>query len=280
MAGLTRLFGMALVMTSFLTGCASIKMASQAEDAKAKSFAADPNQANLYIYRNEFMGAAIKMPVEIDGKEIGKTGSKTYFAVKVAPGKHTLVSKAENDFVLDLSAEAGKNYFIWQEVKMGLLMARTKLQVVDEATGKAGVNESQLIDTSIIETKPSTAPKQNPSGSVSSVSEEPSKSPSATLVPTKEERHSTHESPTKGASTETTSTHLTDGPIKVERVPFEIGVSSVTVERIAKKNSCESKKGAGLLYKKGPLEVYRVNCEDGRELKARCELRQCEIFNP
>ncbi|MBC3872968.1 hypothetical protein [Undibacterium flavidum] len=68
--------------------------------------------------------------------------------------------------------------------------------------------------------------------------------------------------------------------IKIERVPFELGVSSVTVERIAKQNSCQSQKGAGLLYKKGPIEVYRVECEDGQEIKARCEMRQCEIFKP
>jgi hypothetical protein len=69
-------------------------------------------------------------------------------------------------------------------------------------------------------------------------------------------------------------------PVKIEKVPFEIGVSSATVERIAKQNSCESTKGAGLLYKKGPVEVYRVDCKDGREIKARCELRQCNIFTP
>ncbi|WP_395006761.1 hypothetical protein [Undibacterium sp.] len=67
---------------------------------------------------------------------------------------------------------------------------------------------------------------------------------------------------------------------KIERVPFELGISSVTVERMAKKSNCQSTKGAGLLHKKGPVEVYRVLCEDGREIKARCEMRQCEVFNP
>ncbi len=66
----------------------------------------------------------------------------------------------------------------------------------------------------------------------------------------------------------------------IERVPFELGVSSVTVERMAKQNNCQSAKGAGLLHKKGPIEVYRVMCKDGREIKARCEMRQCEVFNP
>lgn len=41
--------------------------------------------------------------------------------------------------------QAGKNYFVWQEVKMGLWMARSALQTVDEATGRKGVAECKRI---------------------------------------------------------------------------------------------------------------------------------------
>jgi hypothetical protein len=40
-----------------------------------------------------------------------------------------------------MDAEAGKTYYIWQEVKMGLWMARSLLQEVDEETGRKGVSE-------------------------------------------------------------------------------------------------------------------------------------------
>ena len=40
---------------------------------------------------------------------------------------------------------AGKNYYVWQEVKMGLLMARSKLSQVSEEEGKQGVMESKLV---------------------------------------------------------------------------------------------------------------------------------------
>jgi len=69
-----------------------------------------------------------------------------------------------------------------------------------------------------------------------------------------------------------------DESVQIEKVPFVQGVSSVTVEKIAAKNSCIGKYGAGLLTDKGPLEIYRINCEDGRTLLARCELRQCKIM--
>lgn len=64
-------------------------------------------------------------------------------------------------------------------------------------------------------------------------------------------------------------------PAKIERVPFRLGVSSVTVERMAKQNQCESKTGAGLLARNGPIEVYRVDCDGGKVYMARCEMRQC-----
>jgi len=65
----------------------------------------------------------------------------------VQPGTHKLTSKAENTSELTVDAVAGKLYYVWQEVKMGVMSARSKLQLVDEPTGKAGVQESKLAAT-------------------------------------------------------------------------------------------------------------------------------------
>ncbi len=62
-----------------------------------------------------------------------------------APGSHTITSKSENDATLTLSIEAGKYYFVWQEVKMDLLMARSKLSQVSGDAGKQGVMEGKLV---------------------------------------------------------------------------------------------------------------------------------------
>ena len=155
-----------------LSGCASVPMASIERDNQAKTFAVKPGLSNIYVYRNESFGAAIKMDVELDGKLIGQTVAKSYFALEVSHGKHTLISKAENDSVLDVNAEGGKNNFVWQEVKFGLIIARNKLQIVDEATGKAGIAESKLIESiqtnatpqQALETAPAPAPANTVSG--------------------------------------------------------------------------------------------------------------------
>lgn len=68
------------------------------------------------------------------------------------------------------------------------------------------------------------------------------------------------------------------GTVEVQKVPFQIGVSSVTVERMARKAGCETQTGAGLVTTEGPVEVYRVQCEDGTRYLAQCVLRQCSAM--
>ncbi|MBD0705828.1 DUF2846 domain-containing protein [Pseudomonas sp. PSB1] len=134
-----------LAVAALTTGCASVKMADDTQDAQAKTFQTVPDKANIYLYRNESMGAGVKMPVTLNGKAVGQTVAKSYLMLSVPTGQQTLVSSAENDSELKLSTEAGKNYFVWQEVKVGFIKARNNLQVVDEKTGRAGVAESKLI---------------------------------------------------------------------------------------------------------------------------------------
>lgn len=129
-----------------LTGCASVPMATPEQDAAAKSFTVKADKANLYIYRNESFGGAVKMPVLVDGKMVGDTMKMSYIKYEVAPGAHTIISKAENDAELKVDAAAGKNYFVWQEVKMGVWSARSALSLVDAEKGQAGVKECKLID--------------------------------------------------------------------------------------------------------------------------------------
>lgn len=137
-------FLIGLTAISSLAGCASVPMALPEQDARAKSFSVKPGKANIYVYRNESMGAAVKMPVTLNGKPLGATGAKTFLFAEVSPGKHIFVSKTENDYPLEVTAVAGKNYFVWQEVKMGLLQARSQLHLVDEVVGKSGVKECQM----------------------------------------------------------------------------------------------------------------------------------------
>ncbi len=132
-----------------LSGCASVPMASLDQDSRAKEFSPPPNKSSIYIYRHENFGAAIPMTVSVNGRALGQSGAQTYFYLNVNPGKFTIESHAENISNLPLVTEAGKNYFVWQEIKMGMWMARSLLQQTDEAAGRAGVLASKLIATAV-----------------------------------------------------------------------------------------------------------------------------------
>ncbi len=132
-----------------LVGCAAPIMAPQENDIAAKDFLPAKNRASIYIYRNENFGAAIGMPVTVNGRGIGETGAKTFFRLDLPAGAYTVGSHAENYSDTNLKAEEGKNYFVWQEVKMGIWKARSELKQVDEKTGRIGVLESKLL-TSLV----------------------------------------------------------------------------------------------------------------------------------
>lgn len=127
-----------------LGGCASVPMGDPQRDAALKNFKIAPDKAGIYVYRNESMGAAIKMDVAIDGQPIGQTAAKTFLYKEVTPGKHTVTSKAETTDSLEVDVKPGTLTYIWQEVKMGFMMARSKLNLMPEAEGRKGVLETNL----------------------------------------------------------------------------------------------------------------------------------------
>lgn len=128
----------------FLSGCAAVNKAPDHLDAQAKQFQANPEYSQVYVYRNETFGAAVSMPVSVNGKEAGTTGPKSFFKFLLPEGKHVIKSQGEES-VLEISTQKNKTYFVWQEVKMGAFSAGSELQIVDEEKGKAGVLECSLI---------------------------------------------------------------------------------------------------------------------------------------
>jgi hypothetical protein len=64
-------------------------------------------------------------------------------------------------------------------------------------------------------------------------------------------------------------------PLEIQKIPFHVGVSSATVEKMARAQACLGGQGAGLITPAGPVEVYRMQCDSGKVFMARCEMRQC-----
>lgn len=139
-------------------GCVSVPMATAEQDRSAKEFRTTPGKANLYVFRDESFGAGVKMGLQLDGRVLGDTGAKTFHLTTVSPGPHVLISKAENDEKLQFTAEPGQNVYVWQEVKMGVFMARTRLEQMREADAKPRIMECSLAANELDATPPAPAP--------------------------------------------------------------------------------------------------------------------------
>ncbi|MEK2644308.1 DUF2846 domain-containing protein [Bdellovibrio sp. BCCA] len=134
-----------LTFAFFFIGCASIPQADKKLDTEAKLFKAHPEKSILYVYRNEAIGGAVRMDVMVDNELLGETRTGHYLWINMQPGVHVISSRAENSHDIELKTEPGKVYYVWQEAKMGIMYARTKLNVVDEKTGQTGVRECSLV---------------------------------------------------------------------------------------------------------------------------------------
>jgi hypothetical protein len=134
-----------LIITIVLGGCASVPMGNPAQDTQAKKFTPPTDKAAIYVYRTGSFGGAYAIPVAFDGQIMGKTAVDTYFYWLVKPGRYAIATGGETASQLEVTVEAGKNYFIWQNLMLGALLPRSTLVPVDEQAGRAAVRRCGLI---------------------------------------------------------------------------------------------------------------------------------------
>jgi hypothetical protein len=132
----------AITASLLITGCASVNMASKEDSAKAKEFnQPSPGNAGVYIYRNSFVGKALKKDVWIDGKCLGESAPDVFFRTEVEGDKvHKIDTESEfSPNTMELMFAAGKNYFIRQFIKMGVFVGGAGLEQVSEEQGKTDI---------------------------------------------------------------------------------------------------------------------------------------------
>lgn len=131
-------------LSAYLGGCASVPMAPLSDDIAAKKFETVHGKSSVYLYRNEHFGGAIKITVSVNDKMIGQTAPYTYYLLQLEPGIHKFTCFAENTESMTLKTEPDQNYFVRQEVKLGLWAARCAVYETSAHEGKEGVIESKL----------------------------------------------------------------------------------------------------------------------------------------
>jgi PBP1b-binding outer membrane lipoprotein LpoB len=137
---------MSIFLMFIFSGCVQkMERAPIAEDKLAKEFKTDPDFANLYICRNESFGWAVHMPVLVNDKLIGRTEAQSYFYIKLEEGRQNIKSLTEQIQSIYVDTTKGKNYFVWQEVKMGTWVANSMLHSMNDEDGKKCVQSSHML---------------------------------------------------------------------------------------------------------------------------------------
>ena len=139
--------GRLIVVSALFAGCASVPMENAEKNSAAKKFnPPSEGSSGLYIYRNSFVGKALKKDVWVDGKCIGETAPDVFFYEAVEGDTNHKVS-TESEFSpndLLIKVKSGMNYFIRQYIKLGVFVGGAGLELVDEEEGKKDVSKLDL----------------------------------------------------------------------------------------------------------------------------------------
>jgi hypothetical protein len=102
------------------------------------------DKALVYVIRPTWMGNKVQTKLGVDGQWVGVNRGNNYFFLTLEPGEHYFCSQAENRSAVALKVEPGKTYYLQQKIRMGFMKARTRVEVLDEAEGKKGLEKCHL----------------------------------------------------------------------------------------------------------------------------------------
>lgn len=136
-----------VLCVSVLAGCASVPMESLEQSMKAKEFNTPKgDKSGLYIYRNGFLGSALKKDIWVNETCVGETAPDVFFYTEVDCGKeHKISTESEfspNDLIV--KTNCGENHFFNQFIKLGAFVGGADLQQVSAEKGKDVIKGLEL----------------------------------------------------------------------------------------------------------------------------------------
>lgn len=94
--------------------------------------------AILHIYRHSGVGALVSYDLQLGDTTLCRVKNRWKKSIKVKKdGYNTLLARTEVKEELPIKIEFGREYYIRCAVKMGVLVGRPSLELVDNITGKA-----------------------------------------------------------------------------------------------------------------------------------------------
>lgn len=140
-------FSFLFISILFLNSCVSVPLKTVKESNLAKQFNRPTlGKSGLYIYRNSWVGQALKKDIWVDAKCIGESAPDVFFYTEVDGDKnHTISTESEfspNDLIF--YTKSNNNYFVRQYIKIGVFVGGAGLELVDSAKGMKDISTLEL----------------------------------------------------------------------------------------------------------------------------------------
>lgn len=120
-----------LLSTLTVTGCGPRHMLAKEPCIDIRGVVPAPGKSALVVGRTTIFGSGVNIENYLDKKFIGTTKGHSFFVSPVEPGSHYVTARAENFDTVLLNFEPDKTYYLQNEIRMGVFIARTKYDVVD-----------------------------------------------------------------------------------------------------------------------------------------------------
>lgn len=140
------------IFISLLSGCAAqAPRGDLAAELEQKTFTTpEEKSVNLYIYRSQdgFLNNDVtsKKKVWVNGRELGGLIAHSYMFTTVPEGVISIETESEfgnNELVFE--AFGGKNYFVEQSLKVGVVVAGSELNRTYDQKGKQAILGAKLL---------------------------------------------------------------------------------------------------------------------------------------
>ncbi len=125
------------------------RMESVVEEAEEEEdkFPTSPTKATVYIFRNQSFASELNIPIVVDGVYVANLRPMSFIVMDLEPGVHSIVSRTAKPHSVEINTRANTNYFVWQQLSLGLLSPRSTLELVDGHRGELMVEPLKLLET-------------------------------------------------------------------------------------------------------------------------------------
>lgn len=132
--------------------------ATPAERSAALAFTPEPGKAALYILRNQFVGRAVGVNIEVDGKQITQLKSPRFMRLTLNPGPHRIVAymgtpdkKKPGEAVLEGNAQPGEVLILKTEIEPQMVGVTVKLTPVELDRIRADFQKTRMVANDVAE---------------------------------------------------------------------------------------------------------------------------------